>query len=76
MRLLAFGTAAICLSLLSIGSAQAADGCGWGAHRGPFGYCRPNDFGGPGPYAYGGRPYWGWHAWGWHRPWGYGWHRW
>jgi hypothetical protein len=45
--------------------AMAAQGCGPGGHRGPYGHCRPN--GGPGFVApgvlvvgqyYGGRGYW------------------
>jgi hypothetical protein len=46
-----------------------AGGCGIGFHRGPYGGCRPNGYGGayvvgaPG-YGYGG----------WHRGYGYGWH--
>jgi hypothetical protein len=31
--------------LTAITSAQAAGGCGWGAHRGPFGGCRANGSG-------------------------------
>jgi hypothetical protein len=34
--------------LLAMGSAaQAADGCGRGAHRGPYGRCQPNYARGP-----------------------------
>jgi hypothetical protein len=33
---------AISLSLLAIGSASAAGGCGPGFHPGPYGGCRPN----------------------------------
>ena len=52
----------------AVSSAQAAEGCGPGGHRGPYGHCRPN--GGPGPVVvgpaggliignyYGGRGYW------------------
>ena len=48
-------------------------GCGIAFHRGPFGGCRPNFYGGYG-YGVGYRPYgYGWHrGWGWHG----GWHRW
>jgi hypothetical protein len=28
--------------LAAFSSAQAAGGCGWGAHRGPYGGCRAN----------------------------------
>ncbi|HEY1448643.1 MAG TPA: hypothetical protein VGF33_08900 [Caulobacteraceae bacterium] len=28
--------------LAAVSSAQAAGGCGWGAHRGPYGGCRAN----------------------------------
>jgi|HubBroStandDraft_1064217.scaffolds.fasta_scaffold204307_2 hypothetical protein len=34
------------LTLGAISTANAADGCGRGFHRGPYGHCRPN---GPGP---------------------------
>lgn len=37
-------------SLAAVSSAQAAGGCGWGAHRGPFGGCRAN---GSGPVVVG-----------------------
>ena len=49
-----------------------AGGCGPGFHRGFYGVCRPNFYGGG--YAVGFRPYgYGRHrGWGWHR----GWHRW
>ena len=58
--------ALLALSLAS--AAQAAQGCGIGFHRGPYGGCRPNY--GPGPYVrpviggpvigvyYPGRGYW------------------
>ena len=45
-------------------------GCGWGFHRGFYGGCRPNGWGG----GWGWHHRWGWHHWGWHRHWG--WHHW
>ena len=56
--------AAIGVALTAFGTAQAADGCGRGFHRGPYGHCRPNY--GPGVVApglavgvfYPGRGYW------------------
>ncbi len=36
---------ALAAGLAAVSSAQAAGGCGWGAHRGPWGGCRGN--GGP-----------------------------
>jgi hypothetical protein len=35
----------IAASLAATSSAQAAGGCGWGAHRGPYGGCRANGSG-------------------------------
>ena len=53
-------------TLTAVSSANAAEGCGRGAHRGPYGHCRPNV--GPGPVVvapglvignyYQGRGYW------------------
>ncbi len=75
------------LTLASVSAANAADGCGRGFHRGPYGHCRPNE--GPGPVAvvagpiglriggfYAGRGYWDGHRyWGhrdaWHGGWRY-----
>ena len=71
------------LAALSLASAaQAAQGCGPGYHRGPYGGCRPNL--GPGPVVvgprlgvfYGGRGWWDGHRyWGnryrWHGGWRY-----
>jgi hypothetical protein len=37
-------------SLAAVSSAQARGGCGWGAHRGPYGGCRAN---GAGPVVVG-----------------------
>ncbi|MCP2080158.1 GCG_CRPN prefix-to-repeats domain-containing protein [Methylorubrum extorquens] len=41
---------------IGIGRAEAAGGCGLGFHRGPYGGCRPNGYGGyygrPGYYGY------------------------
>jgi hypothetical protein len=54
-------------------AAQAADGCGRGFHRGPWGHCRPNGYAGPvvvGPQIgvfYGGRGYWDGHRYWMHR---------
>jgi len=63
------------VATLSVASAaQAAQGCGPGAHRGPYGHCRPD--GGPvivGPGAwrvgvyYPGHGYWDGHRWWAHR---------
>ena len=66
-----------------VAPANAAQGCGAGFHRGPYGHCRPN--GGPGfvavggprigvfypgrGYWYGGQ-YWG-HRYNWHGGWRY-----
>jgi hypothetical protein len=36
---------ALAASLAAFAPAHAEGGCGWGAHRGPYGGCRPN--GGP-----------------------------
>jgi hypothetical protein len=41
-KMLSAASAAILLSLLPIGSASAAGGCGPGFHPGPYGGCRPN----------------------------------
>jgi hypothetical protein len=52
-----------------------AGGCGIGFHRGPYGGCRPNGYGG-GYGVVGAHPY-GWHggAYGWHGGgYHYGWH--
>lgn len=54
-------------AVTAVSPAEAAQGCGPGFHRGPYGHCRPN--GGPGPVVagpgvlvvgnyYGGRGYW------------------
>jgi len=67
-------------AVMAIAPAEAAQGCGGGFHRGPYGGCRPNGpvfVGGarvgvfyPGRgYWYGGR-YWG-HRYGWHGGWRY-----
>jgi hypothetical protein len=75
---LALGAAAA-LALAS--TAHAADGCGRGFHRGPYGHCRPNEgppvvgpgpvVGGPGPWTVGvfypGHGYWDGHRWWGHR---------
>ena len=71
-RLLLAGLALSAMSLATLSPAEASGGCGPYAHRGYYGYCRPNLR--PYPvYGYG----YGWHrpyGYGWHRPWG--WHRW
>jgi hypothetical protein len=36
---------ALAAGLAAVSSAQAAGGCGWGAHRGPWGGCRANGSG-------------------------------
>jgi hypothetical protein len=41
-KVLSAASAAILLSLISTGSADAEGGCGPGFHRGPYGGCRPN----------------------------------
>jgi hypothetical protein len=71
-------------ALTAVSPAQAADGCGGGFHRGPYGHCRPN--GGPGPVVvaprlviggyYHGRGYWDGHRYWqdryrWHHGWRY-----
>jgi hypothetical protein len=59
-------------------SAMAADGCGRGYHRGPYGHCRPNWGGGPAVVAvapgalvvdqwYPGHGYWDGHRYWMHR---------
>jgi hypothetical protein len=56
-------------------SAYAADGCGRGYHRGPYGHCRPNWRHGPRVVAeplvvdrfYAGRGYWDGNRYWWHR---------
>ena len=76
------------IALGAASAAQAADGCGRGFHRGPYGHCRPNR--GPGPVVvapapgvfvidrfYPGRGYWDGHRfWAhrerWHNGWRYG----
>lgn len=55
------------VTVAAVSPALAADGCGPGGHRGPYGHCRPNR--GPGPVIvapggpaigvfYNGRGYW------------------
>ena len=65
-KLLLAGLAASALSLAAFTPAQAEGGCGPFGHRGWYGHCRPNGYGGYGwhrPAGYGV---------GWHRPWHYG----
>ena len=65
MRKLILAALGTCMAVTGMSSAQAAQGCGPGGHRGPYGHCRPN--GGPGFVGprgpvigtyYGGRGYW------------------
>ncbi len=37
-----FAAALVAVTFAGIGSASAAQGCGPGWHRGPYGHCRPN----------------------------------
>ena len=41
VKLFAAGVA-LAASLAAFAPAHAEGGCGWGAHRGPYGGCRPN----------------------------------
>lgn len=63
-------------AVTAVSPAEAAQGCGPGFHRGPYGHCRPN--GGPGPVVvapgglivdryYEGRGYWDGHRYWRHR---------
>jgi hypothetical protein len=45
MRKTILGIVAVAAVLGTASAAEAAQGCGIGFHRGPYGYCRPN--GGP-----------------------------
>jgi hypothetical protein len=85
MRKTILGIVAVASVLGTASAAEAAQGCGIGFHRGPYGYCRPN--GGPvvavpgpvvavpGPLVVGsfypGRGWWDGHRYWWHR---YAWH--
>lgn len=81
MRMKLAGAALLALGTLTatVGTADAAQGCGPGFHRNWAGFCRPNwrpfayapvYYARPVVYGYGwGRP-WGWHH---HRGWGYRW---
>ncbi|MFE1598319.1 GCG_CRPN prefix-to-repeats domain-containing protein [Methylobacterium sp. ID0610] len=55
------GTGSLDQGRLGVATAQAAGGCGIGFHRGPYGGCRPNVYGGyygaPGYYGYRGGGY-------------------
>jgi hypothetical protein len=57
------GTGSLDHGKIGIAPAQAAGGCGVGFHRGPYGGCRPNYYGGGGYYrggvVYGGRAVYG-----------------
>jgi len=64
-------------TLAGVSAANAADGCGRGFHRGPYGHCRPNHGPGPGGVVvapglavgvfYPGRGYWDGHSYYQHR---------
>jgi hypothetical protein len=65
MKKLLLATLAASAAFAATAPAMAAQGCGPGGHRGPYGHCRPN--GGPAFVApgalvigqyYGGRGYW------------------
>ncbi|WP_157216006.1 GCG_CRPN prefix-to-repeats domain-containing protein [Flavisphingomonas formosensis] len=65
MRNYLLAAVALGATLAAASPALARDGCGPGAHRGPYGHCRPNR--GPGPVIVGapvvgvfyeGRGYW------------------
>lgn len=66
MKNLLFAALAVGVTLSAVPVANAADGCGRGYHRGPYGHCRP--YGGRGPVVvapglvvgnfYRGRGYW------------------
>ena len=47
MKKILLATLAIGAAIAAVAPAQARDGCGPGAHRGPYGHCRVN--GGRGP---------------------------
>jgi hypothetical protein len=71
-----FAALAAGVALAGVSTADAAQGCGPGFHRGPYGVCRPN-----GPVVVGGLPaigifYPGRGYWDGHRYWGhrYAWH--
>jgi hypothetical protein len=58
------------MTVVAVSAADAAQGCGPGGHRGPYGHCRPN--GGPGGAwvvgnFYPGHGYWDGHRWYQHR---------
>jgi hypothetical protein len=79
MKTLLLATAAIG-SLLAVATpADARDGCGPGAHRNPYGHCRPNHRGGGGVVLqigtyYPGHGYWDGHRYWQHRErWHHGW---
>lgn len=78
MRKTILGIVVVASALGMASAAEAAQGCGIGWHRGPYGHCRPN--GGPngavpGPAVVGvyypGRGWWDGHRYWWHR---YSWH--
>ncbi len=76
MKKLVLAALGVGIALSAVSAADAADGCGRGGHRGPYGHCRPNR--GPGPVVvapdglvignfYGGRGYWDGHRYWQHR---------
>lgn len=88
MRKAIIGIIAVASVLGTASAAGAAQGCGIGFHRGPYGYCRPNSgpvvafpapvVPVPGPAVVGvyypGRGWWDGHRYWWHRyPWHGGW---
>jgi hypothetical protein len=42
MKTFAIAAVTLAAGLAAVSAAQAAGGCGWGAHRGPWGGCRAN----------------------------------
>lgn len=68
------GIVAVAAVLGTASAAEAAQGCGEGWHRGPYGHCRPNAgpvVVAPGPVVagvfYPGRGWWDGHRYWWHR---------
>jgi hypothetical protein len=83
MKKILLATLAAGAALTAIAPAEARQGCGPGAHRGPGGYCRPNREGPvlvapglrigvfyPGRGYWDGGRYWG-HRYRWHGGWRY-----
>ena len=79
MKKLMIAALGVGVAVMAVSSADAANGCGRGGHRGPYGHCRPNRGPGPGPVVvgpggglvignfYGGRGYWDGHRYWQHR---------